>query len=276
MKNLPLGQETTYNFNYDNSLLEAIPRAMGRKAINIPESNNNFQGVDIWNCYEISWLLPNGAPCVRILRFYADSTSPNIVESKSLKLYFNSFTNHQFENEDQVKNIITKDLRAIIGSKVQVELIPLSSLNGNQINNFNAESIDNEAVDIQINDYSVNNNLLSLENDNIVTEELYSNLLKSNCLVTNQPDWACVYIKYKGKKIKRKSLLKYLISYRNHSEFHEQCVEHIFTDIIQKCQPEELTVYAKYTRRGGIDINPYRTNTEYSLNNIDQSRGIRQ
>lgn len=271
-----LGKETVYSFKYNNNLLCPIARKIGREAIN---SSSNldilFRGVDIWNCYEMSWLTQNGLPEVRMLKLYIDANSPNIVESKSLKLYLMSFSNHKFENEQEVAHIIQNDLSKIVSFPVRLKMMKLSEIYGQKIACFQGKNIDN-VVDIKIEDYHVNKELLRVKNENIVQEELYSNLLKSNCLVTNQPDWASIYIKYKGQEIDHRGLLKYIISFRDHNEFHEQCVEHVFTDIMMQCHPEELTVYAKYTRRGGIDINPYRSNVPYNLEDIDQARDARQ
>ncbi|MCP5369200.1 MAG: NADPH-dependent 7-cyano-7-deazaguanine reductase QueF [Rickettsiaceae bacterium] len=271
-----LGKETNYSFHYDSNLLFPIPRKLARDKMNwSAHLEKNFHGIDIWNCYEMSWLAQNGLPQVRILRLYIDASSPNIVESKSLKLYLTSFSNDKFDDQASVLNIIKNDLSKLVDTEVKVVLMPLNAVNGDKIHFFKGQNIDN-VVDIEIKDYNVNKELLSIKSDAIISEELYSNLLKSNCLVTNQPDWASIYIKYKGKQIDHVGLLKYIISFRNHNEFHEQCIERIFIDIMDKCMPEELTIYAKYTRRGGIDINPYRTNIQYSINDIDQTRDIRQ
>lgn len=271
-----LGKETSYSFQYNNNLLFPIARKIGRDAINSSTHFNGlFYGVDIWNCYEMSWLAQNGLPQVRILKLYIDASSPNIVESKSLKLYLTSFSSQKFNTEQEVFDTIQNDLSKIIAFPVKVKMIKLDVFYGQKIACFGGKNIDN-VTDIEIEHYNVNNKLLNVTSENIVSEELYSNLLKSNCLVTNQPDWASIYIKYKGPQIDQVGLLKYIISFRNHNEFHEQCVEHIFTDIMEKCAPEELAVYAKYTRRGGIDINPYRSNIPYNIEDIDQTRDVRQ
>ena len=276
MRELPLGKNTEYVFQYDNSLLAAIPRKMGRDIIGVRQNKLPFQGVDIWNCYEMCWLNPQGLPVIRILQIYVDCNSANIVESKSLKLYLNSFTNQKFTNETEVKNIIKQDLSKIIASDVVVQMHRLADFDNTPLSNFKAESIDEPSEKITITEYTVNKSFLTTDTENIVSEELCSNLLKSNCLVTNQPDWASVYINYTGPQINRIGLLKYIISFRNHSEFHEQCVEHIFNDILNMCSPQKLVVHAKYTRRGGIDINPFRTNSSYRMEDIDQMRGVRQ
>lgn len=271
-----LGKSTPYSFQYNNNVLFPIARKVGRDAISsIVNVDRFFQGVDIWNCYEMSWLAINGLPEVRILKLYIDAKSPNIVESKSLKLYLASFSSHIFNNEQEVVATIQNDLSKVVDAPIELQMLKLGAFYDQKISCFDGENIDN-VLDIKIEHYNVNKELLGVKSDNIVSEALYSNLLKSNCLVTNQPDWASIYIKYKGQEIDRVGLLKYIISFRDHNEFHEQCVEHIFTDIMEKCAPEELTVYAKYTRRGGIDINPYRSNMPYDIEEIDQTRDIRQ
>ncbi|HJK86966.1 MAG TPA: NADPH-dependent 7-cyano-7-deazaguanine reductase QueF [Candidatus Megaira endosymbiont of Nemacystus decipiens] len=275
MKDIPLGKKTNYKFKYDRDLLVKIPRSIGREAIGLSNSGLPFQGVDIWNCYEVCWLNENGVPQVRILTIYVDCSSFYIVESKSLKLYLNSFSNQRFNSQSEVLSIIKNDLSELLNLEIDVFLKKLSHCKDRVLTSFDGQSIDS-IKDVIILDYNVNKNLLSIENNDIVQEELCSDLLKSNCLVTNQPDWASVYIKYKGRKIDHKSLLKYIISYRNHSEFHEQCVEHMFADIMEMCFPAELTIYAKYTRRGGIDINPFRSSIAYNISEIDQRRLVRQ
>lgn len=276
IENTVLGQKVSYINGYDNKLLHPIPRSIGREENQLISTELPFKGVDIWNCYEVSWLDSNGMPQVRILRFIIDCNSENIIESKSLKLYLYSLNNHVFENEDQVINLIQKDLTMAAKHEVSVVLYRLSDLNNSRLSLFSGKLLD-EMSEIKIEEYNTNKSLLQLsEESGVVTEKLYSNLLKSNCLITNQPDWASIYIEYKGRAIDHSSLLKYIISFRNHNEFHEQCVERIFGDILDICRPEELTIYAKYTRRGGIDINPLRTNVSYKIQDIDFSRDIRQ
>ncbi len=275
MKNiegLSLGQSTEYKNQYDKSLLVAIPRSLARSQIGLDENDISFTGIDIWNCYEVSWLNSKGKPEVRILTFSVPYDSTNISESKSVKLYLNSFNGSNFASEDEVLELIKQDIGDITGAKIEASF---SSLHKRQykIEVFDGQLIDD--IDIKVNDYDINPDLLKVSED--YTEEvLYSNLLKSNCLVTNQPDWASVKISYKGKEIDKASLLQYIISFRNRNEFHEQCVEHIFNDIISICKPEELTVHAKYTRRGGVDINPYRTSKAFDIKDVCQIRDIRQ
>jgi 7-cyano-7-deazaguanine reductase len=174
-------------------------------------------------------------------------------------------------------DLITKDLSSVSGLSVEVSMHPLDYYQKQPLSLFEGTLLDE--IDVEIFDYEVNSDLLKIDfnsTDNVIEETLYSNLLKSNCLVTNQPDWASVQIKYKGRKINHASLLKYLISYRNHNGFHEDCVEHIFIDILENCKPQELTIYAKYTRRGGVDINPFRTNLKPQNTEIIKIRDIRQ
>ncbi len=271
---LPLGKPTTYEDQYNPNLLVSIPRSLGRKEINLPKILP-FSGIDIWNCYEISWLNMNGKPVVWILQFEVSADSEFLIESKSLKLYLNSFNGTKFDNNDKVKHLISQDLSATAKAKVNIELTTLQEHNQKKISQFSGKSIDD--LDVNISEYNVNPKLLVLDsNSEYVEETLFSDLLKSNCLITNQPDWASVQIQYKGQKINHQSLLKYIISFRNHNEFHEQCVEHMFNDIMNICKPDFLTIFAKYTRRGGIDINPLRTNENLGNMEISKPRDIRQ
>lgn len=273
--NLHLGKQSNYLSSYDKTLLESIPRQWARESIGIKNIKGFFTGNDIWNCYEFSWLNQRGKPEVRVLKFEVPCESKFIVESKSVKLYLNSFHNTKFDNEEMVCNLLKQDLSEYTNAKIDVEIFRLNQLNENKLILFPGICLDD--IEIETNIYEVDSTLLKLSNENIhIQEELYSNLLKSNCLVTSQPDWASIYIKYKGLKIDHASCLKYLISFRNHNEFHEQCVEHIFSDIMRICAPTELFVYAKYTRRGGIDINPYRTNLPHFNKMINKFRDIRQ
>lgn len=272
---LHLGKESNYLSKYDKNLLESIPRKSARDDIGIKNVEEWFFGYDLWSCYEFSWLNQNGKPEVRIIKFEVSCQSEFIVESKSVKLYLNSFHNTKFEDEKEIIALLTADLSEYTKSNVNVEIFHLNHFIGSQLNTFSGVCLDE--IDIETDVYQVDSSLLKLSNKNIeIEEELYSNLLKSNCLVTKQPDWASVYIKYKGLKIDHYYLLKYLISFRNHNEFHEQCVEHIYKDIMKMCSPKELFIYAKYTRRGGIDINPYRTNMHHSNILINKLRDIRQ
>ena len=257
---LTLGQSVEYKDHYAPDLLQGVPRALNREQINV-NHNLPFSGVDIWNGYELSWLTPKGKPQVAVLRCWMPITSPNLIESKSFKLYLNSFNQSPFASWQAVESALKTDLSACAGETVDVALIPLADLAKESLGSVQGHCIDE--LDIEINEYSPNTTLLRvLDSDTRAKETLWSDLLKSNCLITSQPDWASIMIRYEGRPIDHAGLLKYLISFRQHNEFHEQCVERIFCDILSTCNPEKLTVYARYTRRGGLDINPFRSNFE--------------
>lgn len=275
LSNTPLGKATDYIDTYSPGLLVGIPRTIARKEIGLTTKNTPFHGYDFWNCYELSWLNLLGKPCVALLSFIVPYDSEFISESKSVKLYLNSFNNTRMANKDKVLNTITHDLSNIVKSSVKAEIKEINDLSGSKILSFSGSCIDD--LEIEINDYKVTPNLLKIESRSEIVEEcLYSNLLKSNCLITNQPDWAAIQIKYKGQKINHESLLQYIVSFRNHNEFHEQCVERVFCDIMRVCKPLELEVFAKYTRRGGIDISPYRTNKIIEATEVYKYRDVRQ
>jgi 7-cyano-7-deazaguanine reductase len=262
-RDLPLGKEVAYPNSYDPSLLFPIAREQGREpfAHLVAKPSLPFSGWDLWNAYEMSWLTPQGMPQVAILRIIVSCTSPNIIESKSLKLYLNSFNQTAFVSTEQMLETMRTDLSAAAGKPVSVELIQTRDFANLQIEEFNGLDLDAQAL--TINCYEPNADLLCLAaathgHTTTVSESLFSRLLKSNCPVTSQPDWACVQIDYTGQKIDPAGLLKYIVSFRMHNGFHEQCVETIFMDILTRCQPQALSVYARYTRRGGLDINPWR------------------
>ncbi|MGR2766452.1 NADPH-dependent 7-cyano-7-deazaguanine reductase QueF [Photobacterium ganghwense] len=255
---LTLGKTTEYKDQYDPSLLQPVPRSLNRDDLALGDSLP-FTGYDIWTLYELSWLNSKGLPQVAIGEVRLPASSPNLIESKSFKLYLNSFNQTRFESWQRVADQLQQDLSNCAGDDVDVTIQPLTDFDDQQIVNFSGQCIDEQ--DIEIDSFDFNPAYLEgAAEGEIVTEELHSHLLKSNCLITSQPDWGSVRISYKGKQINREKLLRYIVSFRNHNEFHEQCVERIFTDIMKYCQPELLTVYARYTRRGGLDINPYRTN----------------
>lgn len=261
-ENSNLGKKTSYIEHYDPSLLFPILRQYKRNEIGVVDQVP-FHGFDIWNAYEISWLNQKGKPVVAIAKITIPASSPYLIESKSLKLYFNSFNQSKFSHLSVVENIIAADLSSALKSQVTIDLSPLDQMNDHQnIQNLEGKCLDH--LDITIDDYQVNSPHLTTENKH-TSETIHSHLLKSNCLVTGQPDWGSISISYSGNQINHENLLKYIIGFRQYNEFHEQCVERIFMDILRSCQPESLTVYARYTRRGGIDINPYRT-TDASAN----------
>lgn len=258
-----LGKKSEYSTTYNPNLLYPIPRTEKRREIGVDPQHLPFHGFDCWNHYEVSWLNEKGKPMVALAEIIYDCTSSNIIESKSLKLYFNSFNNSKIKNYAELENIIQKDLSERINAEVWVKIHSLLDCRHATVyHTMDGECLDE--LDVECSIYMVEPTFLSVENT-LVEEVLYSDLLKSNCLVTNQPDWGSVQIAYKGKKINREGLLKYLISFRNHNEFHEQCIERIFVDIMNYCQPESLTVYGRYTRRGGLDINPYRSTQPVSF-----------
>ncbi len=263
-----LGVKSVYVNNYTPELLYPIPRSLKRNDLGI--SGDEFCGVDVWNHYELSWLNVGGKPSVAIGEIIYSASSPNIIESKSMKLYFNSFNGTVFENSQQIIDTIIRDLSNAVGCKVTFNLIPLDG--DNHFTKFSGLCLDR--LNVVCNTYKPSPEYLKVS-DIVVEEELYSNLLKSNCLVTSQPDWGSVYIKYRGLQISHEGLLKYIVSLREHNEFHEQCVERIFHDIMKYCEPTSLTVYARYTRRGGIDINPFRT-TNKSFIIPSNNRLVRQ
>ncbi|KGY13858.1 7-cyano-7-deazaguanine reductase [Vibrio tubiashii] len=261
---LTLGQKTEYSNQYDPNLLQPVPRSLNRDDLNLGDALP-FQGCDIWTLYELSWLNEKGLPQVAIGEVSIPATSANLIESKSFKLYLNSFNQSRFASWDEVEQTLAKDLSACAGEAVTVTVRCVEDYTDSLIVTMDGECIDEQ--DIEITSYEFDRNLLAeAASEQMVEETLHSHLLKSNCLITNQPDWGSVEIHYKGKQINRESLLRYLVSFREHNEFHEQCVERIFTDIMEFCQPERLTVYARYTRRGGLDINPYRSNVSRQPN----------
>lgn len=267
-----LGKKAAYAPHYNPDKLFAIPRKGKRDEIGVPDTLP-FSGFDLWNHYEVSWLNPKGKPVVALAEIIYGCDTPCIIESKSMKLYFNSFNNTQFENESAVQRLIVKDLESRLGGPVSVKVLPLTDLkNETLFVGLNGICLDN--LDVNCSSYDVDATLLKSD-ETLVEETLYTNLLKSNCLVTNQPDWGSVQITYRGRRINHEGLLRYIVSFRNHNEFHEQCIERIFMDIMKHCQPEALTVYGRYTRRGGLDINPYRTNMK-DVAGIVNIRLIRQ
>lgn len=268
----PLGKTSAYVDTYDASLLFPIPRSEKRAEIGIEDNALPFSGVDIWNAFELSWLNDKGKPVVALAEFFIPATSPNLVESKSFKLYLNSFNQTRFKSIQDVQKLLVNDLTGAAGEAVKVTVVPLNQAgNSADIRAIDAECIDE--LDIEVDTYITRPDLLA-SSEEVVTEKLCSHLLKSNCLVTGQPDWGSVYIDYTGLKIDREALLKYVISFRQHNEFHEQCVERIFTDLQKHCGCTELSVYARYTRRGGLDINPFRSTNETAY--PENSRQVRQ
>ncbi|NQZ32110.1 MAG: NADPH-dependent 7-cyano-7-deazaguanine reductase QueF [Oceanospirillaceae bacterium] len=272
LESSPLGNHTAYVNKYDASLLYPIERNINWQKRSVDRAQLPFMlhsgAVDIWNGYEISWLDTKGKPIVRVAQFTFSAHSEYIVESKSFKLYLNSYNLSEFSSQGDVITQMQQDLSAASGAAVTVIFHHLDELPAPE--QFSGRCIDD--CDVQISQYSPNAKLLSADASSEVQEQLYSHILKSNCPVTGQPDWASISIDYKGPKISESSLLCYLVSYREHGDFHEQCVENIFMDIWQQCKPAQLTVYARYIRRGGLDINPFRSSVSGVAKNIRLSR----
>jgi len=268
---LSLGKQVDYEFEYNPGLLQGVPRSLSRDTLNLAGSGLPFDGIDTWTGYELSWLNLKGKPNVAILECHVPITSKNLIESKSFKLYLNSFNQTKFASAEDVRQVLQADLSACAGEPVEVKLILPEQFSSLQFQEFNGTLLD--SLDVEIDQYSPNTQYLTVAKSEAgVQETLVSHLLKSNCLITSQPDWASIQIRYEGKAIEHEGLLKYLISFRQHNEFHEQCVERIYNDIMQHCQPDKLTVCARYTRRGGLDINPFRSNYEAPFANHRQAR----
>jgi 7-cyano-7-deazaguanine reductase len=263
LSNLTLGKSTEYCSEYNPNLLQAVPRSLNRDDLSLPSQNLPFVGEDVWYGYELSWLNNKGKPIVAVAEFRFACTSPNLVESKSFKLYLNSFNQSKFSSIKEVEQILIKDLSATSQTQAEVTLFTVEQCPALAIATADKNTLCIDEEDVTIDTFQYQPALLSNAQTNSsneeVAEKLVSHLLKSNCLITNQPDWASIYIDYKGQAIDHAVLLEYLISFRQHNEFHEQCVERIFCDLQGYCDLEELTVFARYTRRGGLDINPFRS-----------------
>ena len=264
-----LGKSSAYVDQYDASLLFPIARTGKRAELGLTGAPP-FLGADMWTAYELSWLNLRGKPQVALAHFTVPCESHNIVESKSLKLYLNSFNNSRFVNLDAVKERLRADLSEAVwrgadrAATIGLRIVPPELFDREPIYELDGFSLDR--LDVECTRFTPAPELLKVLPDEApVTEVLVSNLLKSNCLVTGQPDWGSVQISYTGAAIDQEGLLQYLVSFRNHNEFHEQCVERIFMDIWTRCRPLKLAVYARYTRRGGLDINPFRTSSAQAL-----------
>ena len=258
-----LGKPASYADRYDPTLLFPISRAPKREEIGL-HGTLPFFGADLWTAFELSWLSPRGRPHVALAHITVPCETPNIVESKSFKLYLNSFSNSSFASPEEVRDRIRADVSEAVGrgapsqSSVGVRILMPDMFDREPVHELDGVSLDR--LDIECTQYTPEPALLTAAFDEKpVDETLASNLLKSNCLVTGQPDWGSIQVKYFGPQIDQGGLLRYLVSFRNHNEFHEQCVERIFMDIRERCKPVKLSVYARYTRRGGLDINPFRT-----------------
>jgi 7-cyano-7-deazaguanine reductase len=264
-----LGRTVAYADQYDPTLLYPIARAPKREEIGLTGALPFF-GADLWTAFELSWLGPRGKPQVAIAHFTVPCETPNIIESKSLKLYLGSFSNTVFAGVEQVRDRLRADLSeaawrgSATPATIGVRLLTPDLFDREPVHELDGLSLDR--LDIECTDYTPAPHLLRAAfEEPPVTEVLTSNLLKSNCLVTGQPDWGSIQVSYTGPAIEQGGLLRYLVSFRNHNEFHEQCVERIFMDLWRQCRPGKLAVYARYTRRGGLDINPLRTSHPMAL-----------
>ncbi|WP_280547624.1 NADPH-dependent 7-cyano-7-deazaguanine reductase QueF [Halomonas sp. 11-S5] len=251
----PLGREAAYPAHYDAGLLFPIPRAANRAPLGIEEGALPFVGEDEWHAFEVSWLNARGKPRVAVARFRLPADSPNLIESKSWKLYLNSFNQTRVESRQAVIDILEHDLAVAAGAPVSVVLFDIDD-EALSPRRLPGEYLDD--LDIEVTDYTPSAEHLRVSDEAIVEETLHSHLLKSNCPVTGQPDWGSVLIRYRGQRLDREGLLRYLIGYRQHQDFHEHCVEHIFMDLMARARPQRLLVLARYVRRGGLDISPWR------------------
>ena len=265
-----LGKTSAYADQYDPSLLFPLPRQPKRDEIGI-QDKLPFFGADLWTAFELSWLNQRGKPQVALAHFTIPCETPNIIESKSFKLYLNSFNNTRFDSLEAVQERLREDINEALWrgaparlSSASVRVMAPEHFETQRVQELEGLSLDR--LDVECTDYSPRPDLLKADHDNPpVTETLVSHLLKSNCLVTGQPDWGSVQISYTGAAIDQEGLLRYIVSFRNHNEFHEQCVERVFMDIMRQCRPLKLNVYARYTRRGGLDINPLRTSAPMAI-----------
>ncbi len=269
-----LGKDTAYTDQYDAALLFPIPRSKARgtgEKEGVEAGGLPFLGTDLWTAFEISWLNQQGLPQVAIGEFIFPCTSDAIIESKSFKLYLNSFNQTQYPSMDAVQAVMQADVSAACGAEIEVQLYRVGDYNEiRPVAESEGTCIDQRSVSVDT--YQPNAGFLQADSSALVSETVYSHLLRTNCPVTDQPDWASVYISYKGAQIDADGLLKYIVSFRQHQDFHEQCVEKIFVDIMARCQPQELSVYARYMRRGGLDINPYRSTVNQSPSAFRQVR----
>ena len=263
--NLPLGRETDYPHKYAPELLCPISRRETRIPLGL-EDELPFTGVDIWNAWELTWLGPGNVPRVATVEIHVPADSPNIVESKSLKLYLNSFAMSSFASETVVAETIARDLAPCVGAPAKVSVLPVSGTESRQAARLAGTCLDD--LEISCTDWEVNADLLQADPLTVVTEDLHSHLLRSLCPVTAQPDIGSIQISYRGPRIDRAGLLRYIVSFREHNDFHEACIERMFVEILERCACEDLTIHARYQRRGGIDINPLRTNTKERAFNL--------
>ncbi len=265
MTELPLGKTTGHPDRYAPDVLCRIERADNRERIGLGAALP-FYGADIWNAWDLTWLGPGNQPRAAVAEIRIPADSPGIVESKSMKLYLGSFAMSAYPSADALRGVIATDLGACVGADVAVRVEPLDTAGTPGAQNLPDESLDRMNVPCSV--WEVEAGVLASDADTVVSEELHTDALRSLCPVTGQPDLGSVLVRYEGPKIDRSALLRYIVSYRGHQDFHESCVERMFVDIEKHCAPQKLTVYARYQRRGGIDINPFRSNFEDDADNL--------
>ncbi|HCW90186.1 MAG TPA: NADPH-dependent 7-cyano-7-deazaguanine reductase QueF [Marinobacter sp.] len=253
----PLGKTSKYPEHYAPDLLFPVPRDEKRRSLGLADGRWPWFGGDLWQAWEISWLNHDGLPRVAWGEIEFPCASPAIIESKSLKLYLNSFNQTVFSSPEQVREVMVRDLSSACGAAVTVRLYDVEDAAGGICGRPKDYClIDNQPLRQPRFDYHAD---CLNAGDEVVSERLCSHLLKSNCPVTGQPDWATLLVDYSGPAIDHAGLLEYVVGFRNKQDFHEHCVETVFTDLLEYCRPEALTVVARYTRRGGLDINPWRS-----------------
>jgi 7-cyano-7-deazaguanine reductase len=260
----PLGKDAGYPGSYAREVLCSAPRMELRRRLGIDDALP-FRGKDVWNAYELTWLEPSGKPAVAVAAIEVDAKSEYIVESKSLKLYLNSLAMERFGSLDEVAALVSRDLSELTRSHVTVSLKLPAEMDEEGIRRLPGLCVD--SLDVSCAAPAVDASLLGCVEGDDIREELHSHLLRSRCPVTGQPDFGSVLLRYRGPPIDHEGFLRYLVSYRDHRDFHESCIERIFVDLKNCCAPEELTVYGRFNRRGGIDINPFRTDTDDAADN---------
>lgn len=272
---IPLGRRAEYPHTVDPTVLFPVARAAARGPLGIDAAALPFTGADIWNAWELSWLDARGKPCIAVVELRVPCDSPNIVESKSLKLYLNGYAMTRFDDAFAVRERIARDVSACVGADIEAVLLEPAQFARLQAADFAGEALDQQALDIA--DYAEPRaeHLRVQPHARMVEEALVSHAFRSRCPVTGQPDWASVQVRYRGMPIDRAGLLRYLVSFREHADFHEACVERMFVDIQRQCAPLQLLVYARFLRRGGIDINPWRATPGFAAM-LANLRGTRQ
>lgn len=261
---LPLGQNSGYPSKYQPELLYPILRSESRESFGVDELP--FSGTDIWNAWELTWLGPRDLPVAATAEIRIPADTPNLIESKSLKLYLNSFAMSRFDNLAAVRKTIIADLTECAGGPVGVRVALVAETEANNV--FRLPGLCLDTLPVTCDTFEVDAALLTVDPDSAVDEDLHTHLLRSLCPVTAQPDIGSLVVHYRGPRIDPESLLQYVVSFRNHNDFHEACIERMFVDILDRCKPEKLSVYARYQRRGGIDINPYRSNFDERPRNL--------